>query len=76
MSDFPVSDGLLERRGLPLNDGRARVREIVSRSADLPLDVLCDRLLAIGAAGGPATDGSPASAARAWAGRSVRKHAE
>jgi serine phosphatase RsbU (regulator of sigma subunit) len=40
------TDGLFERRGLPLDDGRARVREIVSRSADLPLDVLCDRLLA------------------------------
>jgi serine phosphatase RsbU (regulator of sigma subunit) len=40
------TDGLFERRGLPLDDGRAQVREIVSRSADLPLDVLCDRLLA------------------------------
>ncbi|HEV7187959.1 MAG TPA: SpoIIE family protein phosphatase [Blastococcus sp.] len=40
------TDGLFERRGLPLDDGRAQVREILGRSADLPLDVLCDRLLA------------------------------
>jgi PAS domain S-box-containing protein len=40
------TDGLFERRGLPLDDGRAQVRAILARSADLPLDVLCDRLLA------------------------------
>jgi serine phosphatase RsbU (regulator of sigma subunit) len=40
------TDGLFERRGLPLDDGRAQVREILSRSADLPLETLCDRLLA------------------------------
>jgi PAS domain S-box-containing protein len=40
------TDGLFERRGVPLDDGRAQVREILGRSADLPLDVLCDRLLA------------------------------
>jgi PAS domain S-box-containing protein len=40
------TDGLFERRGLPLDDGRAQVREILGRSADLPLDALCDRLLA------------------------------
>ena len=40
------TDGLFERRGVPLDDGRAQVREILARSADLPLEDLCDRLLA------------------------------
>jgi serine phosphatase RsbU (regulator of sigma subunit) len=40
------TDGLFERRGVLLDDGRAQVREILARSADLPLDALCDRLLA------------------------------
>jgi serine phosphatase RsbU (regulator of sigma subunit) len=40
------TDGLFERRGLPLDDGRAQVREILGRSADVPLEILCDRLLA------------------------------
>ncbi len=40
------TDGLFERRGVPLDDGRAQVRDILARSADLPLDELCDRLLA------------------------------
>ena len=40
------TDGLFERRDVPLDDGRAQVREILARSADLPLDDLCDRLLA------------------------------
>ena len=31
---------------MPLDDGRAQVREILRGSADLPLDDLCDRLLA------------------------------
>jgi hypothetical protein len=39
------TDGLFERRGVPLDDGRDQVREILRRSADLPLDALCDRLL-------------------------------
>ncbi|TFV71299.1 GAF domain-containing protein [Blastococcus sp. CT_GayMR19] len=39
------TDGLFERRGVPLDEGRAQVREIVRRCADLPLPVLCDRLL-------------------------------
>jgi hypothetical protein len=30
---------------MPLDEGRAQVREIVQRHADLPLPVLCDRLL-------------------------------
>jgi serine phosphatase RsbU (regulator of sigma subunit) len=40
------TDGLFERRGVPLDDGREQVRELLGRSADLPLDALCDRLLA------------------------------
>jgi serine phosphatase RsbU (regulator of sigma subunit) len=39
------TDGLFERRGLPLDDGRAQVRDILRGSADVPLDALCDRLL-------------------------------
>jgi serine phosphatase RsbU (regulator of sigma subunit) len=40
------TDGLFERRGVPLDEGRAQVREILSRSADQRLEMLCDRLLA------------------------------
>ena len=40
------TDGLFERRGVPLDEGRAQVREILSRSADQRLEELCDRLLA------------------------------
>jgi len=40
------TDGLFERRGVPLDEGRAQVRELLAVSADLPLDALCDRLLA------------------------------
>jgi PAS domain S-box-containing protein len=39
------TDGLFERRGVPLDDGRDQVREILRRSADVPLEALCDRLL-------------------------------
>src|SRR5688500_13639001 len=39
------TDGLFERRGVPLDEGRAAVREILERSADLPRHALCDRLL-------------------------------
>ncbi|WP_346620694.1 GAF domain-containing SpoIIE family protein phosphatase [Blastococcus montanus] len=39
------TDGLFERRGIPLDDGRARVRALLERSAGLPLAELCDRLL-------------------------------
>jgi serine phosphatase RsbU (regulator of sigma subunit) len=39
------TDGLFERRGIPLDDGREQVREVLARSADLPLEQLCDRLL-------------------------------
>ena len=40
------TDGLFERRGIPLDDGRSQVREVLARSASLPLEQLCDRLLA------------------------------
>ena len=40
------TDGLFERRGVPLDDGRAQVRDVLRGSADVPLDNLCDRLLA------------------------------
>ena len=39
------TDGLFERRGLPLDEGRAQVRELLEDLADLPLEQLCDRLL-------------------------------
>jgi serine phosphatase RsbU (regulator of sigma subunit) len=39
------TDGLFERRGIPLDEGRERVREVLACSAGLPLDALCDRLL-------------------------------
>ncbi|MBW8768021.1 MAG: serine/threonine-protein phosphatase, partial [Geodermatophilales bacterium] len=39
------TDGLFERRGVPLDEGRAQVTAILSRSAQLPLNQLCDRLL-------------------------------
>jgi serine phosphatase RsbU (regulator of sigma subunit) len=40
------TDGLFERRGVSLDDGRGRVRDILARSSGLPLDELCDLLLA------------------------------
>ena len=39
------TDGLFERRGVPLDDGRAQVRELLEASAGLSLEELCDRLL-------------------------------
>jgi serine phosphatase RsbU (regulator of sigma subunit) len=39
------TDGLFERRGMLLDDGRDLLRELVAGSGGLPLDVLCDRLL-------------------------------
>ena len=39
------TDGLFERRGVPLDEGRAQVREILARCASLRLTELCDRLL-------------------------------
>ncbi len=40
------TDGLFERRTMLLDEGRDRLRDLVARSAGLPLDELCDRLLA------------------------------
>ncbi len=40
------TDGLFERRTMLLDDGRDQLRDLVARSAGLPLDELCDRLLA------------------------------
>jgi serine phosphatase RsbU (regulator of sigma subunit) len=39
------TDGLFERRGVPLDDGREQVRNVLTRSPGLPLDALCDLLL-------------------------------
>ncbi|RZU33713.1 serine phosphatase RsbU (regulator of sigma subunit) [Blastococcus saxobsidens] len=39
------TDGLFERRGVPLDDGRAQVRALLERSAGLSLREVCDRLL-------------------------------
>jgi serine phosphatase RsbU (regulator of sigma subunit) len=40
------TDGLFERRGIPLDEGRAQVRDLLKRFAGAPLDLLCDQLLA------------------------------
>jgi serine phosphatase RsbU (regulator of sigma subunit) len=40
------TDGLFERRGVPLDEGREWVRAVLSRCAASPLAELCDRLLA------------------------------
>jgi serine phosphatase RsbU (regulator of sigma subunit) len=40
------TDGLFERRGVPLDEGRAQVRDLLEASRGLPLNALCDRLLA------------------------------
>ena len=40
------TDGLFERRGMLLDEGREQVRELLARSAGRPLEELCDRLLA------------------------------
>ncbi|MGY1601487.1 SpoIIE family protein phosphatase [Geodermatophilus sp. SYSU D00815] len=40
------TDGLFERRGVPLDEGRARVRRLLAAGAGTPLPELCDRLLA------------------------------
>jgi serine phosphatase RsbU (regulator of sigma subunit) len=39
------TDGLFERRGMGLDEGRELVRDFVLRSAHLPLALLCDQLL-------------------------------
>ncbi len=38
------TDGLFER-GVPLDDGRQQVRDVLARSSGLLLDQVCDRLL-------------------------------
>ena len=40
------TDGLFERRRMLLDEGRDLLRDLVGRSTGLPLDALCDRLLA------------------------------
>jgi serine phosphatase RsbU (regulator of sigma subunit) len=39
------TDGLFERRGVPLDEGRAQVRELLEGAAGLPLEAMCDLLL-------------------------------
>ena len=39
------TDGLVERRGESLDDGLARLQQVLAGLVDLPLDALCDRLL-------------------------------
>jgi serine phosphatase RsbU (regulator of sigma subunit) len=50
------TDGLFERRGIPLDDGRAQVRELLAHYGDRPLEELCDRLLAVMLADGAEDD--------------------
>ncbi|WP_422678159.1 SpoIIE family protein phosphatase [Blastococcus brunescens] len=40
------TDGLFERRGMLLDEGRDRLRDVLGACAGLDLDRLCDRLLA------------------------------
>ncbi|MGY1811335.1 SpoIIE family protein phosphatase [Blastococcus sp. SYSU D00820] len=40
------TDGLFERRGILLDEGRDRVRALLARHGEAPLDQLCDLLLA------------------------------
>jgi phosphoserine phosphatase RsbU/P len=49
------TDGLIERRGVPLDDGTAWLAGTLGGLADRPLEALCDALLA-GMAAGPADD--------------------
>jgi serine phosphatase RsbU (regulator of sigma subunit) len=39
------TDGLFERRGVGLDEGREQVRDFILRSAHLPLALLCDQLI-------------------------------
>jgi serine phosphatase RsbU (regulator of sigma subunit) len=50
------TDGLFERRGIPLDDGREQVRDLLARFGHLPLEQLCDRLLAVMLADGAEDD--------------------
>jgi serine phosphatase RsbU (regulator of sigma subunit) len=49
------TDGLFERRGVPLDEGRDQLRRLLAGSAGEPLDDLCDRLL-VGMLGDGAED--------------------
>jgi serine phosphatase RsbU (regulator of sigma subunit) len=40
------TDGLVEGPDLPLDDGVARLMRLLAELGDLPLDELCDQLLA------------------------------
>ncbi|MCV2490032.1 SpoIIE family protein phosphatase [Geodermatophilus sp. YIM 151500] len=40
------TDGLFERRGVPLDDGRARLLDVLAGSSGRPLPEVCDELLA------------------------------
>ncbi|HET7533515.1 MAG TPA: SpoIIE family protein phosphatase [Nocardioidaceae bacterium] len=40
------TDGLIERRGESIDEGLAKLTEVVDRLSGLPLGVMCDRLLA------------------------------
>jgi anti-sigma regulatory factor (Ser/Thr protein kinase) len=40
------TDGLVERRGIPIDDGLAALREAAASAASLDPDALCDRLIA------------------------------
>lgn len=50
------TDGLFERRGVPLDDGRDQVRRLLAQFGDRPLEDLCDRLLAVMLADGAEDD--------------------
>ncbi|WP_409330298.1 SpoIIE family protein phosphatase [Trujillonella humicola] len=50
------TDGLFERRGVPLDDGRDQVRRLLEQFGDRPLEELCDRLLAVMLADGAEDD--------------------
>jgi serine phosphatase RsbU (regulator of sigma subunit) len=50
------TDGLFERRGVPLDDGREQVRELLLRFGDRPLEELCDQLLGVMLADGAEDD--------------------
>jgi serine phosphatase RsbU (regulator of sigma subunit) len=50
------TDGLFERRGVPLDDGREQVRRLLAQFGERPLEELCDRLLAVMLADGAEDD--------------------
>jgi serine phosphatase RsbU (regulator of sigma subunit) len=58
------SDGLIERRGVPLDRGLDALAHAVPRSSSLPVDVLCDQLIADLTADSPSHDDIVVLAAR------------